>query len=173
MGVSRSKSAAYLFQWRWIFCKWGCNSLNLWHQLTRPPHRRVSGWEFLAVCYHPDKFGDHVHCESGDMFLICHVTSPDHTFKGLHITLWVKAFHGKLPPYQVGGYWLRASGDIKCLIYHVTPPNHVNKGLCNVMYGNSSLYITTLVATSRVTKFGSHRYCENWDLFSFITIPQN
>ena len=82
-------------------------------------------------------------------------------FKGLYITLWVKAFHGKLSPYQVGGYWFCASGDIKCLIYHVTPSNHVNKGLCKVMRGNSSLYITTLVTTSRVTKFGSHKYCEN------------
>ena len=103
------------------------------------------------------------------MFLVCHVTSPDHMFKGLYITLLVEAFHGKLPPYQVGGYWLCASGDIKCLIYHVTSPNHVNKGLCNFMCENSSLYVTTLV-----TKFGGHRYCENRDVFSlsqYLAIP--
>ena len=41
------------------------------------------GWELLAVCHHPDKRGDHRHCDYGDMFLICHMTLSDHMFKGL------------------------------------------------------------------------------------------
>ena len=42
--------------------------------------------ELLAVCYHPDKPCDHRYCESGDMFLICHVTLRDHMFKELLIS---------------------------------------------------------------------------------------
>ena len=79
------------------------------------------------------------------MFLIYHVTSADHMFKRLYITLWVEAFHDKSPPCQVGGYWLRASGEIKCLIYYITSPNYVINGLYNFMCGNSSLYLTILV----------------------------
>ena len=65
---------------------------------------QISGWESLAVCHHPDKFDDHGHCESGNMFLVCHVTSPDYMFKWLYVTLWVEAFYGKSPPCQVGSY---------------------------------------------------------------------
>lgn len=36
------------------------------------------------VCYHIDKFGNHGYCDSGyTMFLIVHVTSLNHIFKGL------------------------------------------------------------------------------------------
>ena len=44
---------------------------------------RIYRWEFLAVRHHPDKSFDHKHCESGDMFLICQVTSREHMFKEL------------------------------------------------------------------------------------------
>ena len=69
-----------------VFCKWRYNRFNLCRDLTRPPHwgvMRIYGWELLAICHHPDKFGDHGHCESGDMFLICYVTSSDQIFEGL------------------------------------------------------------------------------------------
>ena len=46
---------------------------------------RNYGWEFFAVCHHPDKSCDHKHCDSGNsIFLICHVTSPQNMFKGLY-----------------------------------------------------------------------------------------
>ena len=35
------------------------------------------------LCHHPDKSCDHKHCDSGDMSLICHVTSQEHMFEGL------------------------------------------------------------------------------------------
>ena len=35
------------------------------------------------LCHHPNKSCDHRHCDSGNMFLICHVTSGDLEFKGL------------------------------------------------------------------------------------------
>ena len=73
---------------------------------------QISGWELPVVCHHPAKFDEHGHCESGDIYLICHVTSPDHMSKGLYVMLWMGAFHGKLPPCQVDGYWSCASGDI-------------------------------------------------------------
>ena len=31
--------------------------------------------EFFVIWHHPDKFGDHGHCKSEDMFLIGHVTA--------------------------------------------------------------------------------------------------
>ena len=70
-GVSYSKSSAYIIQ-----CPSFSASENwvvIWN----------SGWEFLEVCHHPNRFGDHGHCESGDMFLDCHVASPGHLFKEL------------------------------------------------------------------------------------------
>ena len=40
--------------------------------------------ELPALCHHPDKSCDHGHYDSGDIvFLICHVTSREHMFKGL------------------------------------------------------------------------------------------
>ena len=46
---------------------------------------QLNGWGLLAVCNHSNKFSDHRHCGNGDlMFLICHVTSHDHVFKGLY-----------------------------------------------------------------------------------------
>ena len=50
---------------------------NLRFELTRPPSCgiiRIYGWDLLAGCHHPDKSGDHRHCECGDIFLICHMT---------------------------------------------------------------------------------------------------
>lgn len=40
------------------------------------------GLDFFDVCQHPDKIGDHNHCESGDMSLIYQMTSRD-MLKGL------------------------------------------------------------------------------------------
>ena len=37
----------------------------------------------LGVSHYADKSCDHKHCDEGDMFLICHVTSHEHMFKGL------------------------------------------------------------------------------------------
>ena len=39
------------------------------------------GWEFLVLCHDADKPCDHRHCDGGDMFLICHVTSLEQMFK--------------------------------------------------------------------------------------------
>ena len=47
------------------------------------------------VCQHPDKCCDNKHCDSGKiMFLICHVTSSEHIFKGLP-NLWMEISHGR------------------------------------------------------------------------------
>ena len=44
---------------------------------------QIYGWQLLVLCHHPDKLCDHKHCEGGDKkFLICHVTSRQHMFKG-------------------------------------------------------------------------------------------
>ena len=49
-------------------------------------------------------------------FLISHVTSRYHMFKGLSKCHAAKCQHNAI----LGGHWSSASGDIKCLICHVT-----------------------------------------------------
>ena len=143
VGASQDKSEPYLVRCPWVFYKWKYNRFNLWRDLTRPPHWgvvQIYRWEFFAVCHDLDKFGDHKHYESGNMFLICHLTSPAH-----YVTLWVKASHGESPSCDVGGYWLCESRDIKYFICHVIfLQNHMIEGSCNSMSGNSSLHVTTL-----------------------------
>ena len=99
---------------------------------------RIYRYEFLAVCHHLGKFGDHRHCESVDIF-----NFPGF-FTWLHVNICVKASPGKSPPFYVAGYWSCASGYVKCLICQVTSPNYFFEGLCNFMSGNSSLYVTTM-----------------------------
>ena len=68
VGASHSKSAPSLVWCPWIFYKWKCNLFYLPRGLTRPPHRgviRIYWWGLPAVCYDPDKFGDHRYCDSG------------------------------------------------------------------------------------------------------------
>ena len=79
------------------------------------------GRELLTVCHHPGKFCEHRHCDSGDIvFLICHVISREHTFKGLcefRVEEPLMESH-HLPMF--GGHWSSASGNMKYLICHVT-----------------------------------------------------
>ena len=44
---------------------------------------QIYGWDFPAICHPPSKFSNHRHRDSGYMFLIRHVTSRNHIFKGL------------------------------------------------------------------------------------------
>ena len=41
-------------------------------------------WKLLVVCHQPDKSYDHKHCDSGELFLIGHVTSLQHMLKRLY-----------------------------------------------------------------------------------------
>ena len=45
---------------------------------------QIYEWEFLAICHDLDRSCDHKCCDSGDMFLICHMTSREQMFKGLY-----------------------------------------------------------------------------------------
>ena len=48
--------------------------------------------ERASLCYHPEKFCEHTHCDNGNMFLIAHVTSRDHTFEKIRcVNLWAEA----------------------------------------------------------------------------------
>ena len=42
----------------------------------------IYGCEFIVISHHP-KSCDHKHCDSGNVFLICHMTSLEQMFKGL------------------------------------------------------------------------------------------
>ena len=80
VGTRHVKSGPCLVSCPWVFCKWRYNLFNLSRDLTKPPHlgvMQIYGLEFLVVCHHPDKRSDHRHCVSGDMLLICHMTSRD------------------------------------------------------------------------------------------------
>ena len=45
---------------------------------------RLYGWMPLTLGHHDATFGGFSHCGSGDeMFLMCHMISKDHVFKGL------------------------------------------------------------------------------------------
>ena len=86
VGPSHVKWAPWLVWCPWVFCKWRYNVFNLLHDLTRPLHwgvLQIHGWELLVLHYYPDRYGDQRHCDCGDMFLICHVTSYDYMFNRL------------------------------------------------------------------------------------------
>ena len=81
------------------------------------------------LCHYANKSCDHKHYDCGDiMFLICHVTSSKHMFKGLC------EFMGRSPSLKVtifsmlDGHWSSASGVIKYLTCQVTLQNHVIEG---------------------------------------------
>ena len=105
---------------------------------------RFYGWELLAVCRHPDSFGNQRHWSGDIMFIISYVTSRDHVLKGS-----LCKFMGGSPSRQVntvifGDIWSTASEDTKYLIYHVTSQNHMTKESCNFMSWSSLFYVTTL-----------------------------
>ena len=76
----------------------------------------MSGSSLLCVTI-PPKFGDHRHCGSGGMFLICHVTLQNYFFK-----CRVSGF---------GGFRHCLSGYIIFLICQMILQDNVIKGLCN------------------------------------------
>ena len=67
LGASNTMSAPCLLWWcRYVFCRW-----RYVFYLSRDPTRplrwdvmRIYGWELLAACRHPEKFGDHRHYDS-------------------------------------------------------------------------------------------------------------
>ena len=77
---SYDQSARTLVWHLWFFCKWRYNVLDSSRDLARPYHwgvMQICERELLAMCHHADKLFLQRHCESGNMFLICHVTSSD------------------------------------------------------------------------------------------------
>ena len=87
MGASHCKSIPCPVWCPWVFCRWRHNVLNLSRDFPWPLHwgiMQIFRWELLVVCHHPDKSCDHKHCDSGDKFLICYLTSCEHIFKGLY-----------------------------------------------------------------------------------------
>ena len=50
---------------------------------------RTYGQELFVLCHYADKSCDHKHYDGGDMFLICHVISREHSLKG-YVNLWME-----------------------------------------------------------------------------------
>ena len=130
MGTSHCTLAPCLVWCSWVFCRWRYNLFNLSRDLTWLPHwglKRVYWWEHLVVCHHPDKSCDHKHCDSGDMFLVCHVASRKHA-------IWIYGWKFPTMSHHLavfGGHWTYANANIKYLIGHVTSQNHVIEGSSN------------------------------------------
>ena len=65
-GASYTKSATCLVSCRYIFCRLR-HAFYLSHDPIKPLHLdviHIYGWELLAACHHPEKFGDHRHSDS-------------------------------------------------------------------------------------------------------------
>lgn len=99
-----------------VYCKWGCNVINLSNDLTRPGDERVMfmwlyGWELVELCHHPGKPSDHRHLDSKTLFSVSlHIC----TCLNDHITLWVGASCFKSLPCYV--WWLQTSVETTFLI---------------------------------------------------------
>ena len=66
LGASNTMSAPCLLWCRYIFYRWRY-VFYLSRDPARPLHldvMRIYGWELLATCHHPYKFGDHRHSHS-------------------------------------------------------------------------------------------------------------
>ena len=125
VGVSHVKSASCLVRCPWVFCECRYNVIVMWPRNITSLRGHGYGWELLVICHHPDKFGDRKHCDIGDMFLICQLTSRDHMFKGLCEPMGGSPWP---PCHWFGGHWSSWSGDIKYFICHVTSQNQVIEG---------------------------------------------
>ena len=101
------------------------------------------------------------------MFLIYHVTSRDHVFKGLRDLMgWSFSYYATF-----SGHRPRGSSDTTAKIFYVTLEDHVIKVPGDVTEENSSLHILILPKLITVqepikvsyypAKFGGHRHCGN------------
>ena len=89
--------------------------------------------------------GDDRHCDSGDlMFLICHVTSPDHVLKDLGDYVWKPLTISHHHFTMLEGHLSSARGNIRYWFCNVTSQDDVTEGSYGFMDGSSSLYVTTL-----------------------------
>ena len=76
------------------------------------------GCKCLTVCHHPAKFGDRRHCDNGDTFIICHVTSRDNVYK---VSCdFIKPLTIRHHPARFGGHRRCDRGDLRLLICQVT-----------------------------------------------------
>ena len=89
------------------------------------------------LCNYADNFCGHKHYDGGDMFLICHVTSPKYMLKRLCELMGgspMESHHLAM----FGCHWSNANEDIKYLTCDVTLQNHVTEGSSNFISESSS-----------------------------------
>ena len=112
------------------------------------------GGSFSQSYYHPGNRSGYI------VFLICHVTSWEHMFKGLCEFVSGSLAKTQHPPI-FGIHWSSVSRDIKNLIYHITSQNLVIEGSCNFLSCRSSWY-------NHLAKFSGHRHCGNKDIMFLV-----
>ena len=65
-----------------LFVAWPYDQIVAW----------LCRWGSLILSYQPAQFGGHMHCDNGNAFFICHVT----TWLTFHLNLWVEFPHAKI-----------------------------------------------------------------------------
>ena len=126
------------------FCRWRY-VFNLSRDLAWPPHwegMQTYGLELPVLCHYGDKSCDHKYCSGEDMFLVCHVTSREHMFKGLcEFMGWSPSRWVTILPCLVNIGLVQVEIYLAC---HVNLQNHVIEGSRNFMLGAFHVYITNL-----------------------------
>ena len=109
VGPSHPDSATYkgpwdLWMWRWNVLTWHVTTWSMWSMWSV----WLCRWGPLIVSHHPDKFGVHRPCESGDItFFICHVT----TILKRHVTFWVGPLSLNHHPARFGVHRPNGTGN--------------------------------------------------------------
>ena len=104
----------------------------------------IYGWDPFSLGLHAANFGGFRHCgNGGKKFLICHMFSNDHVFKGL------PDLKGKpiIVSHQIATFTSRRPGGGSYIIYlicRVTFQYHLINGSLNFMDGSYSLCLTTM-----------------------------
>ena len=100
----------------------------------------IYGWELLALCHQPDKFGDQRHYDGTDLkFSIFHVISCKRMSKELRYlwVLWLEAPHGKSQLDMFPDHLSSGNGDITNLICNMTSQDHAIERSRNITSGSS------------------------------------
>ena len=133
---------------------------------------RLYGWALFILDHHAANFGGfRDFTNGGKTFLICHVISKDHVFKGLCNFMDRSTPHRKSPPCheellivthqlaKINGQRTCCFRDILYLMCHVTLQDHVIKEFYDFMEGTSS-------SCSPPAAFGGHSHYGSGDIFN-------
>ena len=109
--------------------------------------------ELLLLCNNLDKSCGHKYCVSGDMFLICHQTLLEYTFKEVY------GFMGGSPSHWVPTLPFLALSKWRYQVFNISRHPTKPHNITNFMNGSSSWYATTLPSLI------ANRYCSSRGMY--------